>query len=174
MQIRPRPEDLEKMKAPLGILLTGPPSEAIPKLQQLIKLKKPPMVATVGDIVSQETLKARLKIDLRIVDNKTLRNAIRSIDFPSQKTYTVRNPAGVIRSEAWQTIKKAVGRKGSLVIVEGEEDLLVLPVLLEAPEDSLVVYGQPREGIVVVEATASKKREVKAMVDRMSQEIVRE
>jgi uncharacterized protein (UPF0218 family) len=45
------------------------------------------------------------------------------------------------------------------LVVDGEEDLLTLIAVLYAPEKSWVVYGQPREGAVVVEVTPEKKAE---------------
>jgi hypothetical protein len=43
--------------------------------------------------------------------------------------------------------------------VQGEEDLLALPVLAYYPEDAVLFYGQPNEGLVVV---SSKKAREKA------------
>ena len=39
------------------------------------------------------------------------------------------------------------------ITVFGEEDLLVLPVCIHAPDNSIVLYGQPNEGLVLVEIT---------------------
>ena len=168
--IRPSPKDLEELKTPLGRLLTGPPEEAVPKLRRLIQDDKPPMVITVGDVVSKETMKAGLRIDLRIVDNRSMRTNVPTVNFPAKKTFRVKNPAGVITMNAWRTVQRALEERESLVIVEGEEDLLVLPVVLEAPSNSFVVYGQPLEGLVVVKASTSKKREVNTFINRMSRE----
>ncbi|HMK82220.1 MAG TPA: DUF359 domain-containing protein, partial [Candidatus Bathyarchaeia archaeon] len=52
-------------------------------------------------------------------------------------------------------------------IVDGEEDLLVLVVIAVAPVGSLVVYGQPNEGIVLVNVTLAKKKEVVDLLGRM-------
>jgi hypothetical protein len=38
---------------------------------------------------------------------------------------------------------------------------------VEAPENSLVVYGQPREGLVVVKVDEKIKKRVKEIVDSM-------
>lgn len=38
-----------------------------------------------------------------------------------------------------------------MILVDGEEDLAVLPCILTAPSGSLVLYGQPGEGLVVCE-----------------------
>jgi len=57
-----------------------------------------------------------------------------------------------------------------LIVVEGEEDLLALPAVLEAPDQAFVIYGQPLQGIVVIVATASVKAEVEAIIGRMARE----
>jgi len=57
------------------------------------------------------------------------------------------------------------------IVVDGEEDLLVIVAVLYAPEGSLVVYGQPGEGIVVVRVTGEKRAEAVGILKAM--EIVR-
>jgi GTP-dependent dephospho-CoA kinase len=135
----------------------------------MIRETNPPMVAAVGDVVSRETLKAGLKVDLRIVDNRSMRKDLSASTLPAKKTYTIKNPPGVITLEAQRTIRKAVGEAGSVIFVEGEEDLLVLPVILESPNGSMVLYGQPSEGLVAVTVTDEKKSEVAGIMDRMVQ-----
>ena len=43
-------------------------------------------------------------------------------------------------------------KTGNPVIIEvkGEEDLAVLPCILNAPKDTFILYGQPKEGVVLV------------------------
>ena len=53
------------------------------------------------------------------------------------------------------------------IVVDGEEDLLTLIAVLYAPEKSLVVYGQPYVGIVVVEVTSEKQAEAKEILKAM-------
>ncbi len=53
------------------------------------------------------------------------------------------------------------------MVVDGEEDLLTLVAVLCAPENSLVVYGQPHEGIVVVKVTEKTKRKIRRIVEAM-------
>src|SRR3990172_8352295 len=167
MQLRPRPEDIVKLKAPLGQLLTGEPEEAIPKLLRLIEREKPSKLVTVGDVVSRETWKAGLRVNLRIVDHKVMRNRVDPTEFPSMATYRARNPAGVITMEAWNTVKRGMKEREAVIVVDGEEDLLTLPAIVESPDDAFVVYGQPSEGLVVVTATAARKREILEVMNAM-------
>ncbi len=130
------------------------------------------MVVAVGDVVSRETLLARIPVDVRVVDMITLRKSTESTEYPSKRVYKTRNPAGVITMAAWNVIKDAVKAKDCVVVVDGEEDLLTLPCVLESPDNSIVLYGQPREGLVVVRASREKKGEVRALLDRMVREEV--
>ncbi|MCW4027273.1 MAG: GTP-dependent dephospho-CoA kinase family protein, partial [Candidatus Bathyarchaeota archaeon] len=57
------------------------------------------------------------------------------------------------------------------VLVEGEEDLLTLVAVLSAPLGSLVVYGQPRTGIVGVGVTEAAKRKFRGIVERMEERL---
>lgn len=142
----------------------------MPKLKLLVQRTKPSKLTTVGDVVSRETLAAGIYVSLRIVDQMTLRKRMSPVEIKVERTYKVRNPAGVVTQEAWDAIREALKDTEALILVDGEEDLLAIPAVLESPENALVVYGQPSEGLVVVTASADKKNEVRKIVNRMTQE----
>jgi uncharacterized protein (UPF0218 family) len=142
----------------------------MPKLKVLVQQSKPSKVTTVGDVVSRETLAAGIKVSLRIVDQMTLRKRISPVEIKAERTYRVRNSAGVITREAWDAIKEALKDREAVIFVDGEEDLLAIPAVLESPDNALVVYGQPSEGIVVVTASPQTKTEVRKIMDRMTEE----
>ncbi len=48
--------------------------------------------------------------------------------------------------------------------IEGEEDLLALPFFLLAELSSVVVYGQPFEGMVVVRVTKAIRTKAKRLI----------
>ncbi len=167
---RPSQSDLVRLKTPLGKLLTGAPPETMPKLRALIQQNKPPNVTTVGDVVSRETLATGIKVNLRIVDQMTLRESISPIEIKAERTYRVRNPAGIITREAWDAIKEAMQCRDAVIFVDGEEDLLAIPAILESPDNAYIVYGQPSQGLVVVTASQATKHEVREMMNRMTEE----
>ncbi len=136
----------------------------------LVQQSKPSKVTTVGDVVSRETLVAGIQVNLRIVDQMTLRKRISPIEIRAERTYKVRNPAGIITKEAWDTIREALKDREALILVDGEEDLLAIPAVLESPDNALVVYGQPSEGLVVVTASLEKKSEVRKIMNQMTEE----
>jgi uncharacterized protein (UPF0218 family) len=142
----------------------------MPKLKVLVQRSKPSKVTTVGDVVSRETLTAGIQVSLRIVDQMTLRKRISPVEIKAERTYRVTNPAGVITSEAWDTIKEALKDREAVIFVDGEEDLLAIPAVLESPDNAFVVYGQPSAGIVVVTTSTQTKTEVRKITNRMTEE----
>jgi uncharacterized protein (UPF0218 family) len=142
----------------------------MPKLKVLVQRSKPSKVTTVGDVVSRETLAAGIQVSLRIVDQMTLRKRISPVEIKAERTYRVRNPAGVITREAWDKIKEALKDREALILVDGEEDLLAIPAVLESPDNAFVVYGQPSEGLVVVTTSPQTKTEVRKIMNRMTEE----
>jgi uncharacterized protein (UPF0218 family) len=142
----------------------------MPKLKVLVEQSKPSKVTTVGDVVSRETLAAGIQVSLRIVDQMTLRKRISPVEIKAERTYRVRNPAGVITKEAWDKIKEALKDREAVIFVDGEEDLLAIPAVLESPDNAFVVYGQPSAGIVVVTTSTQTKTEVRKIMNRMTEE----
>src|SRR5206468_12059367 len=93
----------------------------MPKLKVLVQQTKPPKVTTVGDVVSRETLATGIQVNMRIIDQMTLRKRICPIEIKAERTYRVRNPPGVITKEAWDTIKEAIQDREAGICVEGDE-----------------------------------------------------
>jgi uncharacterized protein (UPF0218 family) len=160
----------EKLKAPLGLLIQGSFDETMEKLKELIEKEKPSTVISVGDAVSDNMMKHDISLQVLIVDNKVMRAAIQPIAVDADQTLHLKNPAGTLTEEAWTVIRRALSEKGrTKVLVDGEEDLITLVAVLCAPENSLVVYGQPHEGIVVVKVTEKTREKMRRIVDAMEQ-----
>jgi len=113
------------------------------------------LLISVGDVTTHNLQKAGLIPHLGIIDNIIERNPASYDVVYDNVTLNVKNPPGVITDELQETIKKAFKLVKSgfhvLILVDGEEDLAVLPCILTAPSGSLVLYGQPGEGLVVCE-----------------------
>jgi len=138
------------------------------RLKQLISEEKPSVIISVGDVVSQNMTKSNIPIKVAIVDSKVMREKITPIKVKAEVTLRVKNPPATLTPEAWTTIQKALEREESTkVLVDGEEDLLTLVAVLQAPENALVVYGQPNEGVVAVKATRQMKGRVRRIIDAM-------
>ncbi len=160
-----------ELKSPLGMLLEGAPSETIKQLRQLIIQYKPPLLAVVGDFTSKNIMKACLDPDICVIDHRIMREKVEPLDHGKREVFSTHNRPGTINIEAWLVLKDAVTLKSKAsVIVEGEEDLLVIPLILLAPTGSLIVYGQPRKGMVVVEASEERKAWAEDFINRMEEE----
>jgi uncharacterized protein (UPF0218 family) len=159
-----------ELKKPLGRLLAGPPSEMVNLLRKVLTHKKPPYFAVVGDFTTKNILEAKLEPDLVVVDNRVMRSEVPPVDLGERRKISAYNQAGTVDPSAWSALEEAVILKSQAsVIVEGEEDLLVLPLISLTPIGSLIVYGQPREGMVVVEVTEEMKGWVEDFLSRMEE-----
>jgi hypothetical protein len=61
--------------------------------------------------------------------------------------------------------------KKYLVVVEGEEDLLVIPLVLYLKEGTYVVYGQPNAGVVALEVNEFSRFRVKSLFESFQPEV---
>ena len=158
----------KKLKKPLGILFQGSLEETIKMLKTLIEKEKPAKLVTVGDRVSQDLTDYSLLPDILIVDDKIMRKEIPPISATADQVINVKNPPGTITDEAWLVIEYAMrDPQRTKIVVDGEEDLLALVAILTVPENSLVLYGQPRKGVVAVKATPEMKQKVREIVKAM-------
>jgi len=138
------------------------------ELTELILREKPKCIISVGDVVSQNVLKHGIHAQIIIVDHRVMRENSVQIKTAIYKKINVKNTAGTLTPETWRVIEQALKQKQpTQVFVEGEEDLLTLVAVLEAPENSLVVYGQPHEGVVAVKTDKKTKDKVQQIVDAM-------
>ena len=156
-----------KLKQPLGTLIRGEEKDTMNALKHIIEDMSPNLIICVGDIVSRNASRSSVSVNVRIIDNKVMRKETERFEFDTRRTFYTKNPAGTIELMAWQAVKEAIKTGDSLVSVNGEEDLLALIAILEAPFNSIVIYGQPKEGIVVVEVNEKKKSEVESIIHSM-------
>jgi len=157
-------------KTPLGLLIEGSFDETVEKLMKLIEKEKPSIIISVGDVVSESLIKKDVFPDVFIVDHKVMRKSIAPFSAKVDETRYVKNPAGTLTEEALNELKEVLKKKSGKrvkIVVDGEEDLLTLPAVLYAPENSLVVYGQPRTGIVAVKVMRQTRERVRKVIEEM-------
>ncbi len=156
-----------KLKEPFGELIKGSFSETMAKMKQLVDVEKPPKIISVGDTVTKNLHDYSVRLDLAVIDNRCMRKKFQPVVYTA-KAVTVKNPQGTVTQEAIDAIKEALKSQEHIhIIVDGEEDLLTLVAVLYAPENSVVIYGQPYEGIVVVKVTPEKKAEASEFLKAM-------
>jgi len=154
------PEMRAKLKEPFGMLIQGSFEETMQTLGNIVEREKPPKIVSVGDTVSRNLHVKKINPQLSITDNKIMRKRVKQQIFTNKSLVHVKNPQGTITEEAIEAVKEAIKSDGYFhILVDGEEDLLALIAIIYAPEKALVIYRQPNEGIVVVEASSEKKAE---------------
>jgi uncharacterized protein (UPF0218 family) len=114
----------------------------------------------VGDATTSKLLSYGIVPDLFIVDGKERRKKRYSSEISSLVLEKNRrrvshmwcsNKPGTISGRAITAVKDAL--KGPFpirIFVSGEEDLLALPLFVMAPDRSVIIYGQPLQGMVIV------------------------
>ena len=162
------PDDLrDQLKNPLGNLIKN---NDLNKENIIKKISVESIIITVGDRTTENILQLGLKPQIQIIDCLEKRNQRTApIDDTVNTKLSCRNPPGEITEESIQVIKKAFSIEPPVrIVVNGEEDLLVMPVCISAPENSVVMYGQPNEGLVIVQITPEIRAKVQKILDAMN------
>ncbi|MGA9139732.1 MAG: GTP-dependent dephospho-CoA kinase family protein [Methanocella sp.] len=162
----------EKLKTPFGTLYKGKGAECLTKV--IRSLGKPVKIISIGDVTTYYLIKAGIVPDMCLVDNITMRIPVdheirKGTAHESFKDIRVDNPPGVVTQALMDAIRDNMSSKVPVrIFVNGEEDLAVIPACLYAPIGSVVIYGQPNEGVVVVRVTEEKRKETKAILEQMA------
>jgi len=155
------------LKIPKGEVYDS--SEASPEKQVVQRVRKelPAKVISVGDVTTASILSQGYTPDVCVVDGTTKRGRFEGT-FTAEKEYVIYNPPAMIFPEAWSVMDTAINDTvHSLIMVEGEEDLLGFPAMLLAPKGSVLVYGQPDVGIVWSPVDDENKARAKAYLEDM-------
>ena len=150
-----------EFKAPLGKLYVNF-EDAIPMI------KEASFLISVGDQTTKNLVDNDLIPNLGIIDNRIQRKDHNYDIIRTENILDADNPAGTITENLWETIESAISltledSENRIIVVKGEEDLAVLPCLLIAPEDAVILYGQPNEGLVFVNVFEGKGKAERLM-----------
>ncbi len=155
------------LKTPKGDVFAAKNGRPEERVVQRIKKESPTKVIAVGDVTADTILKEGYIPDVMVVDGITKRGEYGK-QFSASRIYTIYNPAAVIYPEAWSAIDTAIhDTEKALIVVEGEEDLMGFPAVLLAPNDSVVLYGQPDVGIVWIPVTEENKVIARELLEEM-------
>ncbi len=143
------PEKLRlTLSKPLGPVLSE---------QEVVSLvsRRKGIVISVGDTCSYMLLKDGTHPDIIIYDLKNQRLPVsievkKTLEKHCIKPLKVKNPAGAITDELVEGVKKVLCKGKGSIFVEGEEDLTSLLILMFAPTGAILLYGQPKEGVVTI------------------------
>lgn len=157
------PENVRsKLQQPLGLLIKD--------LQTWVAsqnfLDTSSMVA-VGDVVTKSFNALSLKPKIAVVDfhvgrKKQFLNFGELGFLGKEKIIEVDNPAGCLTPLLFKAIFRIFhplsSKERIVLVITGEEDLLVLPFLLLCPLGFAIFYGQPGGGVVKVDVSEENKQ----------------
>jgi len=155
------PKQKKIISVPQGKLFKQPPNIS------RSDLLNSPKIALIGDSVTQYFIDHKLPFNYCVIDHLVRRQPYK-VDLKSSKptlTLTTNNPPGKITRQSFNTIQKLLNSDSGLIDVSGEEDLLGFPFALLLPINSLVIYGQPKQGIVIIRLTETKKDQIAHIID---------
>jgi hypothetical protein len=136
------PEEHRRLfKEPFGALYRS--------IDEIIPLIEGKSVYTVGDVVTHNLQKKGITPTVAVIDGYTMRSPCDRMPAVHGECIQVKNPAGTITDELICALERAVKNPPSTIIVDGEEDLAVIPLILTAHDGAIVLYGQPRKGVVL-------------------------
>jgi len=136
-----------RLKDPIGRLIKN--SEINHDLLS-VEFESSSLKVAVGDATTEKLLSLDFPPDIEVVDGHEMRIKRKLPKSNYNTQIRVNNPPGCLTDEALQAISYALNAKMSVrILVEGEEDLLTLPILALYPIGTIVVYGQPGHGLVI-------------------------
>lgn len=159
------PENLrEKLSKPFG--------EIVGKIGTVLNEN----IVTVGDETTKTFVSKNIDPRLCIVDFKNNREKkykeVSELGLSDRNVISVNNPSGAITKELLEAVKNGLGKNNCVVLVDGEEDLAVIPAVLASPLGFRIYYGQPGEGIVEILVTESKKDEIKKLLSQFTRKVI--
>jgi cytidyltransferase-like protein len=163
------PDNLRpELGEPLGEILVGD------RIGSSIEKYRSSTVITVGDVTTSTFLTAGVIPKLIIVDFRVARqpfpeNDVKLAQLNLYRVHVVSGP-GFIAEEAVEAIKKwsTHATDTTVLVVDGEEDLLALPAIAYGPIGALVYYGQPDKGLVEVIITEEKRNGAVALLTKFT------
>ncbi|HEY6537219.1 MAG TPA: DUF359 domain-containing protein [Candidatus Nitrosocosmicus sp.] len=138
------------LKEPFGILI---PDSEITKEKIFSFIKDSEKIVTVGDTTTKKFLDFGFIPNLSIIDNKEKRIAISDpIKYCVDDKIFCKNKPGELNIRVIDIVKKLISLDFDKIqiIIDGEEDIVALPLFVNAPDNWTIFYGQPNEGMVIV------------------------
>jgi pantetheine-phosphate adenylyltransferase len=155
--------------------LTQPIGTLIPDGTRIPVLSKDTTSISVGDTTTAKLLSWGMQPTLACIDFQAQRQA-----FDWEKTlwetlvkdrsvsYFTSGPGFIGHDVMGAIARWSEHPNQTLFVIDGEEDLLVLPAILYAPLGTLVYYGQPDKGIIRVLVTSKMKKKVSTLLSQFT------
>lgn len=169
---------IQELKKPQGILIPDAQVTKENLNKYLVNAKK---IVSVGDRTTKKLLSFGIVPNVSVIDGYERRRkssftesivALKLKNLEKKPVLVLcQNPRGTISDESISKIRKSLTFKDPVILkIEGEEDLLALPFFLLAELSSVIVYGQPFEGMVVVRVTNVIRTKAKKLIGMLETE----
>jgi cytidyltransferase-like protein len=151
---------------PFGELLT-----TVSALQK----ENPEHLVSVGDVVTQTCNQLGLGQKLSVIDyvvqRKKTHHRVEDLGFTGNETILhAHNPAGKLHHSLFTAVLEAIDLLAQpmqiVLVIDGEEDLAVIPLVLALPLGYMVVYGQPKKGVIRLEITPEAKDKARRLLEK--------
>lgn len=155
------------LKVPCGYAFYQEEEKAVGTFYEISKILDAPVITSVGDVVTFNLVSNNLLPDIAVIDRKTKR--AKKLDFKDlEKSFDlilyVRNPPSTLTVQALGILNLAsiavLKGKRVLIVVDGEEDLLVIPLIFYLPPGSIIVYGLIDTALVALPVTSYLKKSI--------------
>ncbi|HEX9709378.1 MAG TPA: DUF359 domain-containing protein [Candidatus Thermoplasmatota archaeon] len=119
-------------------------------------------VAAVGDVCARAAAARLPNLHFVVVDLRTKRGPIAG-DDPMRtwgdRAVRVASPPEVVTADLYNAVLDAAGaRHRTRIVVDGEEDLAVLPAIMHMGPGATVIYGMPDRGVTAVRVDGESQR----------------
>lgn len=113
----------------------------------------------IGDLVTKLFLDQNWPFNVAIIDHKSHRQPTSFTLNPTTVIEKENRPGSINSHIAKELLKMYQDKpKHQIVSVQGEEDLLAFIPCLSEPLNSLVIYGHPQGGVVIIRLTEQNKQ----------------
>ena len=123
------------------------------------------IIASVGDRVTKTLIDWDIIPDIAVVDCMERRRPVNIVDEKRFKeVFYVDNMRGYINMAIKDLVRKVLSLKPVLIKVGGEDDLVGIPIIYSLDNGDVMIYGQPKQGIVLVRVTPTLKNELDKII----------
>lgn len=136
----------ERLASPFGPVMTAD------ELARWTDRSKP--AAAIGDVCAHDAAERLPNLRMVVIDLRTRRGPLPPDDLLrtwGDRSLAVASPPEVITAPLYNAVLDAARFEGrTRVVVEGEEDLAVLPAIMHLAPGATVIYGMPNRGVTAV------------------------
>lgn len=149
-----------ELKKPLG--------KVYQDYREIKKLSKTHKIISIGDICTLALLDLGIRPHLAVFDLKFMRKKLKPahaaiIKMIFKNPMKMKNKPGTI-SEVLLKKADSIVENGGALMIDGEEDLTALAFINAAKPEHVLVYGQPKKGLVVVKIDKKIKKKIEKIL----------